>query len=276
MPIGAFKLTTISAAAAAPAGNPYSFSTLTSDSNSKSVSAQVATPFGLSFNGDGTKMYVQGGGVIYQYTLSTAWSPTTASYDSVSFNTQTATGSGFAYAIYFGNNGTRLYVNKLFTLYQYNLSTAYTLSSASYVGSFALGDQGGQTKGVGFNNDGTKLYGLSNSTETVYQYTLSTAWNITTASYASKSVGVSVGSGYDRFGIWFNGTGTRMWTGTSDNKLFRQTLSTPYDVSTAGAVTNISFAQDNMTGFYIRDDGAKVFIVSEANADVKRFSTGGT
>jgi len=258
-------------------GNPFSFSTLTYDSNVGSVSAQSTAPYGLFFKDDGTKMYIQGSGTIYQYSLSTAWSPSTRTYDNVSFNTQTATGTGFNYAIYFGNSGTRLYVNKLNTIYQYNLSTAWLMSSASYIGSFSFSSQAGQTKGIGFSADGTKLYALSNITETVYQYTLSTAWNITTASYANKSAAVSVGAGYDRFSIWFNGTGTRMWTGSTEDRLKRQTLTTPWDISTAGAVTNITYAsQSNQTGFYIRNDGLKVFIISDNNADVKRYSTSGT
>lgn len=274
MPIGAFKLNNQSRYIA---GEGFSFSTLTYDSNAGTVDAQTTSSFGVSFKSDGTKMYVQGGRVVYQYSLSTAWSPSTRTYDNVSLALTTGTGTGFVYGIYFSPDGTNLYIIKSTVVYQYSLSTAWTLSSASYLGSFTLSSQASLMKGIGFKSDGTKMYALSSSTETVYQYSLSTAWTVTSASYDNKSIGVSVGAGYDRFGVWFNSTGTRMWTGSTENRLKRQTLSTAWDVSTAGAVTNITYlSQDNQSGFYIRDDGLKVFIISDLNNDVKRYSTGGT
>jgi len=54
--------------------------TATYASLSKSVSAQEATPYGLAFSPDGTKMYIVGqtNDTVYQYTLSTPWNVSTA------------------------------------------------------------------------------------------------------------------------------------------------------------------------------------------------------
>ena len=73
--------------------------------------------------------------------------------------------------------------------YQYNLSTAYDASTASYASkSFSVGSQitSGTVWSIDFNDTGTILYAIS-SGATIYQYTLSTAFDIATASYASKS-----------------------------------------------------------------------------------------
>ena len=57
------------------------------DSVSFSVAGQDSVPFGLSFNNDGSKMYMVGTitDTVFQYTLSTGFDLSTASYDSVSF-----------------------------------------------------------------------------------------------------------------------------------------------------------------------------------------------
>ena len=54
-----------------------------------------------------------------------------------------------------------------------------------------LVDKADNPVGVAFSSDGTKMYIMDNSNLAVYQYTLSTAWNVSTASYASLSISVS-------------------------------------------------------------------------------------
>ena len=59
------------------------------DSKSFTVSSQTGNvPVEVIFKTDGTKMYVQSrdNNAIYQYSLSTAWDVSTASYDSVDFD----------------------------------------------------------------------------------------------------------------------------------------------------------------------------------------------
>ena len=46
-------------------------------------------------------------------------------------------------------------------------------------------------RGVTFSSDGTKMYIMDNVNLVVYQYTLSTAWNVSTAVYASLSISIS-------------------------------------------------------------------------------------
>ena len=64
-----------------------------------------------------------------------------------------------------------------------------TLSGASYVDSIStynLGNaQSTQPEGVAFNNDGTKMFVADNGSNAIREYTLSTAFDISTASYDS-------------------------------------------------------------------------------------------
>jgi DNA-binding beta-propeller fold protein YncE len=92
------------------------------DSVSFSVAGEDSAPFGVSFNNDGSKMYMVGTVTdsVFQYTLSTGFDISTASYDSVSFSvaSQEASPRGLA----FKSDGAKMYVvgNGTQSIYQYS------------------------------------------------------------------------------------------------------------------------------------------------------------
>ena len=111
------------AAAEAFQSVPWSLSRAAYTNVSFSVAAPIGSPEDIAFKSDGTKMYVVGSAEdkVFQYSLSTAWNLSTASYDSVSFSVagQDSAPTGLA----FKSNGTRMYVvgNGSDTIYQYSL-----------------------------------------------------------------------------------------------------------------------------------------------------------
>jgi DNA-binding beta-propeller fold protein YncE len=148
---------------------------------------------------------------VYQYTLSTAWKVSTASYASLSKSVSGQSSSPVGVA--FSPDGTKMYIvgNSNQTVYQYTLSTAWNVSTASYASlSVSVSGQSSSPVGVAFSPDGTKMYIVGNSSQTVYQYTLSTAWNVSTASYASLSKSVS-GQSSGPYGLAFSPDGTKMY-----------------------------------------------------------------
>ena len=166
----------------------WDLSTASYDSVSFSVAAQDVNPNGVFFKPDGTKMYIIGysSDRIYQYTLSTAWDLNTASYDSVSFSCVAQENTPMS--VFFKPDGTKMYLVGWGgqSIYQYTLSTAWVVSSASYDSvSFNVAGQSPSTTGVFFSNDGTKMFVCGVTNTGVYEYTLSTAWAVNTASYAS-------------------------------------------------------------------------------------------
>ena len=57
------------------------------------------------------------------------------------------------------------------TVYQYSLSTAFEVSTASYDSvSFSVSSQDTSPLGIVFNSDGTKMYIVGLSNDAVYQY----------------------------------------------------------------------------------------------------------
>jgi len=77
-------------------------------------------------------------------------------------------------------------------IYQYSLSTAWDISTASYDSkSFDISGEESFPSGLFFKSDGTKFYIIGFNNYKIYQYSLSTAWDISTASYDSKNFNVS-------------------------------------------------------------------------------------
>jgi len=151
-------------------------------SKSFSVNAQEETPAALAFNTDGTSMFTVGSSndTVFQYTLSTGFDVSTASYSGKSFSVVSQDGSPQALA--FNTDGTSMFIvgasNK--TVFQYALSTGFDVSTASYASkSFSVASQEDNPQGIAFNTDGTSMFIVGISNDTVFQYTLASAYSLT-------------------------------------------------------------------------------------------------
>ena len=108
------------------------------------------------------------------------------------------------------------------SIYEYNLSTAWNVSTLSYLQSFSVAAQDASPQGLFFKPEGTKMYVLGNTGDDVNEYNLSTAWNITTASYVQN---YSVGDAFNQTGIlipqglFFRPDGSRMYIVDSGNDI---------------------------------------------------------
>ena len=251
------------------------------DSVSFSVASQDTSPRDVTFNNDGTKMYMVGAtnDSVYQYSLSTAYDMSTASYDSVSFSVSGQ--DDFPNGVAFSNDGTKMYIvgdeDPSESVYQYSLSTAFDLSTASYDSvSFSITSQDENPRDLIFNSDGTKMYIMGNDTDSVYQYSLSTAFDLSTASYDSVSFSVS-GQDTTVVSIAFNNDGSKMYiVGTVTDSVYQYTLSTAFDLSTA-SYDSVSFSvsseDSNPIGITFNEDGTKMYVLGFANDTIYQYST---
>ena len=259
------------AGGSAPAGPSYDIATATTGfTGTARIGNEEGTPSELYFNNDGTKMYVTGTGNdrVNEYVLSTAWNVFTASYSTfISVATQETSPNGLA----FSSDGTKMYIvgQGQDTVFQYTLSTAWLVSSATYASKSVVVSQGGTETvptAVDFSDDGTKMYVVGSTLDTVHQYTLSTAWDVSTATYASKSFSVTTQSSQPQ-SVRFADSGTKMYIMNQTSAIYQYALSTAWDVSTAsyGSVTfnlnTIGGYETNATGLYIKPDGTRAFMV---------------
>jgi sugar lactone lactonase YvrE len=196
-------------------------STSPSDTNVKTVTAQESSPSGLYFKPDGTKMYIIGIGStrLYSYTLSTPWLLTSATLDSSNLYvfSEEAGPSG----LYFKPDGTKFYISGFTSgVAQYSMPTPWDLTSAFYESkSFSVASQESNPSGVFFKTDGSKMYVVGSSNDNVYEYSLSTAWDVTTSSYTNVAFSV-VGQETTPQDLAFKPNGTKMYIiGSSQDRI---------------------------------------------------------
>ena len=250
------------------------------DSVSFSVASQDSTPFGMAFNTDGSKMYIAGWQYdsVYQYSLSTVFDLSTASYDSVSFSI--ASQDTVPIGLLFSPDGTKMYIVGLGNkkIFQYSLSTAFNISTASYSStSFSTLNEDTGTYDMAFNGDGTKMYTLGTVNDSVYQYSLSTAYNVGTSSYDSVSFSVASQETTPQ-SFRFNSDGTKLFViGQGSRILYQYSLSTAYDISTA-SYDSVSFSAASQVGsangISFSADDTKLYIMGATNDTVYQYSTG--
>ena len=273
--------------------NEYDLSTAwdvssASYSQNFSVAAQEAIPSGLFFKPDGTKMYVGGllGQDILEYSLSTAWDVSTASYSqNFSVSGQVGGPGGMS----FKPDGTKMYVSGSDSnvISEYNLSTAWDISSSSFSYSFDVNSQETNVQGVFFKPDGTKMYIIGTQKDSVFQYDLSTAWDVSTADPArdpEKYFDISTASFSRLFSIvsqeiypadiFFKPDGTKMYvTGTSGDDVNEYDLSTAWDISTSVFLQNFSVAgqEGSPMGVFFKPDGTKMYVIGGTGDDVNEY-----
>ncbi len=102
------------------------------------------------------------------------------------------------------------------------------VSGSSFVNSFSLTTT--SVAVLALSPDGTKMYVTDTSTGTVLQYSLSTPYSVSTATYDSVSFSVATEQGQP-YGIAFNSDGTKMFiSGFSPARATEYSLSTAWDI----------------------------------------------
>lgn len=218
-----------------------------------------------AFSYDGTKMYIcyYGSGndswtPPEQFDLSTPWDVSTAVPRVKKFylGSQEAT----PYGVYVKPDGTKFYIvgSSGDDVNEYNMSTPYDVSTGTYVQNFSVSAQDTVPTGIEFKPDGTKFYIVGDTGNDINEYDLSTAWDISTASYLqSFSVSAQEAAPSE---VRFKPDGTKMFvTGYSGDDVNEYSLSTPWDISTASYVTNLATGDTNQVGLTFATDGTKMY-----------------
>jgi len=246
--------------------------------NSFPVNTQETAPNGLFIGSNGTKMYVNGqtGDDVNEFTLSTAWNITTATFVTTF---STAAQDTAPQDIFFKPDGLSMFVigSTNDTVFQYTLSTAWDVSTASYASkSFSVTTQEASPLGLWFKPDGLVMYVIGSSSDTVFQYTLSVAWDVSTASYASIFYSVSAqDTGPTQVNL--SADGLKMWVlGSIGDDIWEYSLGTAWNVSTATPVNNfyVGFQETSPAGMFIDSTATdRVYVVGSISDTVFQYYT---
>jgi len=214
----------------------------------KSIPSGNTSPSGVYVGAAGTTMFVVGntGDVITQYPLTISYDVSTAGAATTFF--PTGTQEIVPTGIDFHPDGTKMFIcgqNGIAPLsgdyvHEYSLSTPWNVapSSVGYTTSHNVSAQEATPTGVVIGAAGTAMYVVGNSSNTVFQYTLTTPYSIAggNVTYTSKrlvlsSAPLSETSPQD---LTFNSTGTVLWVlGNTNDRIYEFRLGTAWDISTA-------------------------------------------
>jgi sugar lactone lactonase YvrE len=244
--------------------------------NSFDVSSQELSPSGVTLKPDGSSMYIIGSvsDTVFQYSLSTAFDVTTASLaSSFDVSSQDPAPSG----VTFKPDGSSMYIIGVGSnsIFQYSLSTAFDVTTASLTSSFDVSSQATIPTGVTFKPDGSSMYVIDSGNETVFQYSLSTAFDVTTASFTSSFNVSSQATGPQ--GVTFKPDGSSMYVvGDSSDSVFQYSLSTAFDVTTASLTNSfdVSSQAPAPSGVTFKPDGSLMYVIGKNRENVDQYLVG--
>jgi hypothetical protein len=158
---------------------------------------------------------------------------------------------------------------------EYTLSTAWDVSTMGSLQYYDTTNDGYTTPyGLDLKPDGTEVYLATWDAKKVAQYTMSTAFDISTISF-TREFDVSNETSEYVNSVRFASNGTRMIIMDEAEKFFEYALSTAWDISTATftAESSASPPNNNIDDFYIYEGGDKVFVISDGADTVYEYST---
>jgi WD40 repeat protein len=237
----------------------------------------AASPFDVAVSSDGTKGFIlTGSEFVREYDLAEPFSFIDKTFvDSLDLTAQNNSHT----AITFGDAGTKLYATGKFSsndeVNQFNLGTAFDVSTATFAQSLNVSSQSADAKGIAFADSGTRLYIVAESDAEVNQFNLGTAFDISTASFV-QLFDLSAQDSFPK-GVTFSQSGQIMIiSGADNNSLFQYLLSTPFDISTATFTK--SFDVSGQTTFAQRiaakPDGTKIYLVGSNNNKIIEYIVG--
>lgn len=191
-------------------------SSLSYDSKTYAPTTSVNyTAFCISF--DGTKLYLcSTTETVEQHDLSTAWDLSTASYASKSFS---FSGKGRASnGLAVSPDGDKFYFGEISgtdTIHQYSITSGDISTASDDSKSIDISEGGGQLRGFAFHSSGRTLYAVVSGTSSdentyIYQYDLSTPWDVSTGSYSSRFLAATGAFSQDQGGgvaLYSDGSG---------------------------------------------------------------------
>lgn len=250
--------------------------------DNKSFTFSYNSVSGTKFNSTGTKLYVLNNSVtgdnrVYQHSLSTPWDVSTI--NGTADGSLLVTGqTSNTFSIGFDNeNDNKIYVIDFSAgvLYQYNMSSPSDITTASYSGNSFNPSEMTSFFGIGFKTDGAKVYLTDRSNSIVYQYTLVTPWDISTASYDSKSLDLTSLSVFE-YDTLFRSDGKRMFlVDTTDDYVRQYTLSVAWDISTASydsIFLYVGTQEGTPTSIDAIPDGTKLYVSGTGTDSIYQYS----
>ena len=198
------------------------------------------------FRPNGSRIYLVGraSNNIAEYHLSTNWDIETASYvrelDISSEMGSASEPDSAPHGLFIRkSDGEKMWVFNRTEIWEYTLSTPWDITSASPTGYNDLSDNHVRAHSIDFHPDGNRFYVDDRAVGGVFQYNLSTNWDIETANL-DYMLNIS-GEQEEVRGVELNGDGSKLFLmDTVRQEVLEFYLSTPYDLRSASFLATYS------------------------------------
>lgn len=169
-------------------------------------------------------------------------------------------------SIVISEDGTKIMYAEGQTLGQRTMSTPFRLDTVGSVTAFSFTPQDSDMASFDISRDGKKMYALGNTTKTIYEYTLGTPNEISTAALTSQ---VSIGGPNNWEGLSVSDDGEYIIAGDLNGIIKSYKMSTLFDITTAVLDSQITVGS-TYTSIKISSTGKKLYTVSTAGANSVR------
>ena len=254
--------------------------------NTFDVSGEESLPRGLTFNNDGSKMYVVGedGDDVNEFDLSANFdvsSPTFVQKYSFMTPTQSSNLENRPTSVKFNNDGTKMFITGRGSndLNEFILTTAYNISTAQHETQLPFDSTDNDINAFDFNNDGTILFITGTENELMHQFKMNVAFDLSEGVELIRTKDLpglndenNPSNGEDEpFNIEFNLDGTRMFViGTKGNDVNQYSLSIAFNISTATLDGGLNIG-NNPTGIAFSNSGLRMFITGTSSKSVREY-----
>ena len=219
---------------------------------------QDSAPFGITFNGDGTKLYISGNGnnKIFELDLGSAFNISSAVKAGELQTDLHANGDATPCGITFNNDGTKLFLAGFANhrIVYWTLKTPYNIESAGDPGKYDVSSTSNKPRDVDFNSDGTKMYVVSGTGDHIAEYTLDTAFDL--SSGVTHKGDLDVGSQESEpFTMEFNSDGTKLFMqGYTNDDIHEYTLTTAFELNNTAPTLSSSSPSDGASSVGVNDN----------------------
>ncbi len=168
-------------------GTPGDISTLSLVASMTLPVADIYSVIELSENGE--HLYVAGVNTtddIYQYNFTVPFDLSTAAFYATS---SIVAQDGGPYALYMRADGAQMYLSGSDndSIFEYSLATPFDITTKTYVQSLYTGYEDTIPFGVEFTPDGYKMFITGSGIDTINEYVLGIAWDVSTAQFRDKT-----------------------------------------------------------------------------------------
>lgn len=259
-------------------GDGYNLSSALA-SGTLDLSGEGAVPLEIKFSADGTKLFVleEDDSEINQYALTTPYdisSGVTFEVNSAVFNSEDTSPVAFS----FSNDGLKLFVlgGNSSQMYQYTLSNAFDITSGVSHDGSPLAIAAPDPSGLAFSSDGTGMFISATDPALIYQYTLNTAFDIT-SEVGSGVPQISVGNNVPE-GVSFSADGRSMFIINNDegSKIVEYLLVAPFDPAIGvSSGKTLSLTGSGFKSPIFSPDGSQLLFLSGNSVNQSSIDLGG-